>query len=158
MPDPFERHSKSRWEWGTAAPRSQQRAAAADDDPLKERVPGKKDKNACKAAHGGPHVPVLMLDGNTECCWDPMWVSRSGEIEPGWRCHHRERCQNCGKHFRYGFQLRPEECPLYSPEIPPEVWEECQERELRRSKWMVRRQPRPPITGPQGYRKRKAGR
>lgn len=154
MPDPFERHARTSYDWGTPRSRKQQRTLAANDDPLKAKAPAKKDPNWCKPGHG-PHKPVIVFSpyghGKTGCQWKPFWVNRDGEYEPGWSCYHEERCENCGKHLR--LSIPKEECPDWNPVIPDEVVTECRKYMDRRERW---RRPRVVIDGPQGYRKKRS--
>jgi len=160
MPDPYERHSRSRWEWGSPGSRSQERAAAAQDDPAKTRTPGKKDPDLCKGQHWkGPHlgevilvVPVFPRQGKTpECGWRiQSWRDESIY----WSCYHEEHCRECGKVLR--ISLSRQECPLYREITPAErkvLEEELEASRERRAKWRVHR--RPVIKGPQGYRKKR---
>lgn len=159
MPDQFERHAKTKWEWGTRGARKQQRQAAADDDPLKDKVPGKKDPSRCKANNGAPHVVTLVRDtryrhpqsGDKKCGWDVIWNNHRKDYEPGWFCSHEERCRCCGKRFRWS--IPAEECPDYTPVVPPAVYVEVAVYKNRRARW----RPRKPVpTGPQGYRRKRS--
>ena len=162
MPDPFDRHSRSKSEWGAPGARSQERAEAARDDPARSRTPGKKDPSLCKAAHWkGPHKPELRMQEygwrrETACKWAISWREPG---EPSWHCNHEEACSGCGKILRT--KISDEECPGYHPITDGEVAaleakraeDEARTAATRaRSRW----QQRPPITGPQGYRRRRS--
>lgn len=156
MPDPYERHSRSSWEWGSPGARSQERAAAAHDDPTRNRTPGKKDPGLCKGEHWkGPHrTEVLPRPYGRPTSRGCGWRASYGKDQaPWWSCYHREICIGCQKDFG---AVSPQRCPLFHEITPADqkridvevaAWEE------RRKTW---RSPRKPvITGPQGYRKKK---
>jgi hypothetical protein len=163
MPDQWERHGKAnKWgydDWDSIPSRSQQRQAAANDDPVRDRVPGKKNKDACKANHWGPHTPNYVFFRNpwrtramTNCGWSTVY--RNGQFTPTWYCGHSGRCTACGKRL-----WKPPVCPTRTrDDIEPPVWiveqakEETREYLARRAKWM----PRRVIKGPSHYRKPKA--
>jgi hypothetical protein len=158
MPDPYERHSRNRWEWGSPPGRSEMNRDAAQDDPARAHTPGKKDKDLCKTAHWrGPHQPELRMMLNPfnlkkrECGWGARgWIS---EEEIHWYCYHDEICTGCGKVLR-SF-INKEECPGYH-EITAEETAACEAERQRRREFRVSYQIRKPIiTGPQGYRKPK---
>jgi hypothetical protein len=163
MPDPNERHSRSKWDYGQGAPRSGSlRAAAADDPDPARRAPGRKDKARCHANRGGPHVPVLRKSrygwarpGEPQCRWEPDWSARDREYSGiRWRCLHFEACEKCGKHLT--MQISRDRCPDY-PGVPAqraEALAEVEERNQRMGEhaaWRRRRRWDIP-----GYRKRKA--
>jgi hypothetical protein len=167
MPDPYERHARSGWEWGSSASRSQSRAAAAQEQLIPEiiregrRPPGKKDKDLCKAQHWkGPHTPGITITRNpvtlkrNECCWAILgW---RGKGEPYWFCRHVLICSGCGKDF--GGVPEAQQCPQWHPLTPQEreaLDEERRRYDERLSRWKVRRKPL--ITGPQGYRRKRDG-
>ena len=152
------RHSRSKWEQGTPSARSQERAEAAKDDPAKAKTPARKNPDLCKAAHWkGPHAPELRLheqryrlkSDRGSCYW---WVDNWREGKSGWRCCHEVACSGCGKILR--MQVSPRECPLYR-EITEEetagIRAEIEAWKIRVASLRYRRKP--PITGPQGYRK-----
>jgi hypothetical protein len=156
VPDPFERHARPKDPsgWDGQNPRSARAAAANDDVP--KRAPGKKDKNLCKAAHWkGPHTPELRMGPvygrmGSRCGWGVSWHS-SG---PAYLCYHEEVCTGCGKVMR--ISIGKEECPAYAPltdERRAQIEQQLEESRLRRARWLGRR--RPVIDGPQGYRKPK---
>jgi len=161
MPGYLDRHARSKWEWGTPGARSQERADAARDDPARIRTPGKKDPSLCKAAHWkGPHKSQLRMQENgwrreTTCKW-AIWWRKPGE--PSWCCNHEEVCAGCGKILRAG--IGDEECPGYHLITADElaaleakrIEDEARLAARPQSRW----QQRPPITGPQGYRKRRS--
>jgi len=158
MPDPYDRHGRSRdMDWGSQLPRSQQRAAAAQE-PAK-RPPGKKDPDLCKGKHWkGPHVTEVQSGKHAwfggkyrECHWDThYWRNR----EPYWSCIHVLICSGCGKDFGYAgrglcpdfHEITPEEQAVLDKQL-----QEYDERVASR-KWLRNKKP---ITGPQGYRKKK---
>lgn len=152
MPDPYERHGRNSWEWGTSPPRGQSRAAAADQGlGSAKRPPAKKDPSLCKAQHWkGPHTPVFRIRQygrqKTVCKWGANW----GKPEPRWHCAHEEVCSECGKVLSAFVESR---CPDFRPITEAE--QEALDREIAR--WAERRsvRHRPVIDGPQGYRKRR---
>jgi hypothetical protein len=162
MPDPFERHARSKWEWGAPGARSQERADAAHDDPARKRVPGKKDPALCKAVHWkGPHQPELRMREygwrrTATCKWAISGWRKPGE--PSWHCAHEEVCSGCGKILRAN--ISDEECPGYHPITAAEIAAieaKRAEEEARLAAAQARWQPRRlPITGPQGYRKKRS--
>ena len=160
MPDQWERHSRSRREWDSgSASRKQQRQAAANDDPVRDHSPGKKDKNACKANHWKPHVITYKyftnswyLRSHVRCEWTTVW--RDGQYVPVWFCGHNAECVLCGK--RLG---KPTVCPTRTrDDIEPPLWiveqakDETVKSDARRARWS----PRRVVKGPSHYRKPKA--
>lgn len=158
MPDQWERHGKnSYYEWDGSPSRKQQRMAAAHDDPVKDKTPGKKDKDKCKANHWGPHAPSYVFKDytwsrRTGCGWGTVF--RNGQFVPSWYCGHTGRCVLCGKRLD-----KPAVCPTRTrDDIEPPLWVVEEARELtqgylaRRAKWG----PRRIIKGPSHYRKPKA--
>lgn len=150
------RHSRSKWDWGTEPSRSAERSAAVtaeEQDPTRTS-PGRKDRwSYCKPAHG-PHTPTIVkppVGGKARSCgWGPEWSARDREWEPGWRCFHQHECNMCGKFFRF---LGGEECPDWRPLTVADE----QAISARNAELMERRMRRTPvITGPQGYRRRRA--
>jgi hypothetical protein len=169
MPDPFERHARPNGygdDWGPRPPRSQQRTAAATEQlhpeiiPEGKRPPGKKDPDLCKAAHWkGPHRPEIRvraggwLGGRQECGWGVSW--RGGETRHAYFCRHEEVCGGCQKTLRGG-RIPASECPLFhaiTTEEHAQVEAEIERREARGARRAIRRKP--PVTGPQGYRRPK---
>lgn len=160
MPDPAERHSKhSEDGWGSQPSRSQQRRAAAVEDDRPS--PGRKNKAVCKAAHWkGPHQPVLRMRSfarlRLTCRWGHRW-NRENPIT--WNCHHQEYCAGCGKILRD--VIPAGECPdkvALTQDIIEGIRRKDREAEERLARWRELRRPviAPVITGPQGYRKKKA--
>lgn len=155
MPDPYDRHGRSRDpDWGSNPPRSQQRAAAAEDDKGK-RPPGKKDPDLCKAEHWkAPHQLVLRIRElgwrrEMKCGWGTSYFYRG---DARWHCAHEEACSGCGKIM---FPSIPKErCPEYH-EITSEELAAVQADYARREAAISRARRRPVIDGPQGYRKQK---
>jgi hypothetical protein len=164
----FERHAKTAWEWGAEPSRSAERTAAAAENvagPAK-RAPGRKDRWArCKANNGGPHEPAIVLAAvafpghgglkrAAECYWTPAWSRRRRCYEGvGWICRHEEHCRHCGKVFRAS--VRPGECPAYPGDPAQRAAAEADVGRYneRQAAWRSRK---PPITGPQGYRRQRA--
>lgn len=157
MPDQWERHSRSRWEWGNPSSRQQQRQRAAQDDPVHDKVPGKKDPHRCKSSKDGYHNIILVDDirryYGSGCGWAVAWNSKENKYAPGYSCSHSLRCEHCGK--RYG-RAGMKRCPKYTDEVPQRVLDECvqymEKREARLIKWKPHRQV---IKGPTHYRKKK---
>jgi hypothetical protein len=170
MPDPFERHAKSKWDYGSEPARNQQRAEAANDDPGRKRKPKKKSPDACKQNHWGPHEYVLfkertVKDPNPPCRWSPIIRYKSPvECEPEWFCHHVLKCKHCGRiggpttgnsNWRNG-RIPAQQCPEFNPDVPDSVHEECEKTLEHHFEFRARRaQRKPPITGPKGYRKKR---
>jgi hypothetical protein len=166
MPDPFDRHSRAgRRDCAESQPsRSRQRTGAAAEHlhpeivPQGKRPPAKKDPDLCKAAHWkGPHKPGPLQKRqpfwrrDTPCRWGTSW---SGE-EPRWECWHEETCSGCGKVLRTGISGR--ECPEWHPMTDAERAAVDAKIERHREFLAGRAGHRPVITGPQGYRRPKAG-
>jgi hypothetical protein len=161
MPGQFERHARSRWEWGTPGSRSDELRRAVDDDPA-GKTPGKKDPARCKGNCGGPHIPVIALHHETpedelrsRCQWTSRWSQEEKTAVIVWHCEHEERCAKCGLIFeRHAGRDR---CPVYPgtdeqkavAEQKAFAWAE----RLRMSQSRLRRKP--VIKGPQGYRRRR---
>jgi hypothetical protein len=152
------RHARSKWEWGTPGARSQERAKAARDDPAKKTTPAKKDPDLCKAAHWkGPHAPQIILGADVrhgwkECGWGVPYSYL--EYESRWYCRHVRICSGCGKNFG---RVTGEECPLYHEVTPSErvaLDAEIVRREKQGLAWQEARR-KPPVEGPQGYRRRR---
>lgn len=168
MPDRNARHSKSKWEWfepGQA--RSGLKSKAVNDDPASTVTPAKKKRGECKQNQWGPHEFAIIEDPNRtqfphqhtqNCHWAAGWSYENGDYRPVWKCHHAELCMHCGKRKKESFQLKKEECPEYTPDIPAGVVEAAadeQEKYANRTVHWYFRQKRQPITGPQGYRKKR---
>lgn len=158
MPDQWERHGRTNEYWDTTPSRKQQRMAAANDDPVKDKFPGKKDKDKCKGNHWGPHVPSYTFQypwytrKMTSCGWTTHFYR--GQYVPYWYCGHSGKCLTCGKRLP-----KLPVCPDRNrADIEPPLWvvEEAQEKTqeylARRAKW----RPRKMIKGPTHYRKPKA--
>jgi hypothetical protein len=158
----FGRHGKDDG-WGSLPSRSAERDAhvTGDDPDPARRPPGRKDRWAsCKAAKGGPHLPVIVyrapvFRADLGCRWHPMWDHAADRFTPGWLCHHQEQCAGCGKVFRASIPRW--ECP---------GWEAAQvfaadaeaEADAATARHRARPPRRPPVTGPQGYRRRRGER
>lgn len=158
MPDPFERHGKSDG-WGPSPSRSQLRRMAASDEV--KRPAARKDPALCKAAHWkGPHQPELRVkqygwSAKRECRYAISWRT---DDEVGWHCCHEEFCSGCGKILRG--KISDGECPGWHPVTDAEraaLEAERAEHEARvaaaraRSRW----RPKPPVDGPQSYRRKR---
>lgn len=161
----FERHRRSKMDWDPLPPRSVEVRVAADMDPEPpKRAPAKKDTRSwCRGKAGVAHDPVLVLDTSSphfregECRWGALWVTGLRERRAGWMCGHREVCARCGRVLR-DRPLPQAECPTYpgSPRQRARVERELAEREA----WLAevaarRRQHRPTVAGPQGYRRKR---
>jgi hypothetical protein len=167
MPDPFERRSRANGcceGWYSQPPRSQLRSdaiAAGEREPAR-KAPARKDPALCKAAHWkGPHQPELRLQQYgwrpAACKWAFSWRKPG---EPSWCCSHEEVCSGCGKILRTG--IDDAECPGYHPITDGErdaLYARRREEQARIAEARAhgRWQPKPPVTGPQGYRRPKAG-
>jgi hypothetical protein len=159
MPDPTERHGKSD-DWSAQPSRSQLRRMAVTDEA--KRSPARKDRDLCKAAHWkGPHEPAIVFAGHVfhkgPCRWSPMWDGEAGGYRAGWMCLHEERCGNCGKVLR--MSLARTECPDFEAAkgLLPAAEAEAEAATKRHYAWREKHSSRKPaITGPQGYRKRRA--
>jgi hypothetical protein len=161
VPKRFERHARSAWEWGTPGSRRAELARAVSDDPA-GKVPGKKDRNLCKAAHWrGPHRPELRMREfgwrrAAACKWAVSWRSKDGE--PSWHCAHEEVCTGCSKILRQFVPIG--ECPDFHPITAGEreaIEAERAEHDARvvATRARSRRQPKPPVTGRQGFRRKR---
>ncbi|MGH3121085.1 MAG: hypothetical protein ACRDND_08635 [Streptosporangiaceae bacterium] len=159
MPRRFERHARSKWDWGTPPARSAERAAAAAGPA--GRAPGRKDRWArCKQNQGGPHVLKIMPLGipshhpaRAGCCWFPAYDRESRSYVLSWSCRHHEACEACGKEARCS--IRDDECPDYPGTSGQRAAAEREAAEWaeRRARW----KPRKPVPdGPQGYRRGRA--
>jgi hypothetical protein len=162
VPRHLERHARSRSDWDTQPARSAERAAAAAEPAGK--APGRKDRWArCKGARGAAHVLAITprdLPGSHHpardgCRWYPFYEHKTLSFRAGWSCRHHEACVNCGKESRYSVSTG--ECPVFpgtteqQSEAEAEAW---QMSEHHADRW---RRRKPVITGPQGYRRQKAG-
>ena len=158
MPDPFERHARSKWEWGTPGARSQEvQAAAADDPEPPKRGPARKNtRDWCKGKVGVEHVPhlvwhpVLWRRGEPDCRWRAGWDSRTGGESAYWACDHREECERCGKVLRD--RIPAAECPAYPGTSEDHAAAEAEAARIR-EQIVQRPSRRKVITGPQGYRR-----
>jgi len=156
MPDPYERHARTKDSsgWYDQHPRSARKAAAADD--TAKRPPAKKDPGLCKAAHWKePHRPVLRIRAfiwrrTPLCQWSVDW----GRTEPRWSCAHEEICAGCGKILRTS--IGNAECPDFRPVTEAQRLALERETAERQARVKARRYARrPAVDGPQGYRKPK---
>lgn len=149
MPDQWERHGKTD-EWGYRQPsRSQQRDAAAHDDPTRNKPKSHRDPALCKHNHWQPHRRVMTYSRwRGQCGWKKLW--RRAEYVPYFACGHHWQCQDCGKHLGY---VAAKDCPLWHPE-PAGLKEECDK--LTADKPNFGRYRPTYIKGPSHYRKPKA--
>lgn len=124
MPGHFERHARSKWEWGSPGSRSAEvrDAARADPDPSR-RAPGKKDKRRwCRGKPGVEHRRAVVLHSpyGHKCGWlnTGHWVDTGSPLPRGvpvprrwkrsrewvvtgrrWMCLHELQCLACGKYL-----------------------------------------------------------
>lgn len=125
MPGQFERHARSKWEWGTPGARSAEVQAAADDDPEPpKRGKGRKDtRRWCRGKVGTEHDVTVVLHSwyGRKCDWHetghwvhtgpvppkgvtlPKWRHRKDQkwvtTDRTWSCMHEYQCQACGKYL-----------------------------------------------------------
>ena len=164
MPRRFERHKRTKWEWGLPGARSGEvrEAARADPEPAK-RAPARKDtKHWCHGKEGAEHVPHLVLAEDTPqarehaCRWTVRWdwqVTHAWAV--GWKCGHREACAGCGRVLRELGDLKARECPVYPGSETQHAEAEAELVEMQQMKPRVRWRRKPVITGKQGYRRRR---
>lgn len=163
MPDPYERHARTKDSsgWEGQNPRAARQAAAAEQVlpevvPEGKRPPGKKDPQLCKAAHWkGPHTPELRIRQvgwrrTLTCKWALSWGT---ENVPRYYCNHEAFCAGCGKVLSTSIGFN--DCPDSHPVTDGERAEIDLDVERWRERRTARRQP--VIDGPQGYRRRKDG-
>jgi hypothetical protein len=156
------RHARNKdADWGGPPSRSTELAAAvttdtADPAPAKG-PPGRKDTRSwCKGKPGREHK--LAIDGEAlgtpilTCKWVIRWDRDRDGYAAGWNCLHRERCTECRKVTREGWQLTRAECPLYPGDPAQQQETEQRAAQLGTRRW---RRRRPVIDGPQGYRRPK---
>lgn len=176
MPQEHERHSKNAWEWmGNQPSRSQQRDAAAHDDPAHSSTPSKVKKGKCKGPDGwhAEHELVFVRERDhlgreivQPCSWKAAGVWQRGnrryKYVPKWTCTHEERCARCNHLERASYELKKAtDCPDYAGQpVPDDVTRDCEykqaESDRRHAAWIVRRAAaKSRIKGPQGYRKAK---
>lgn len=165
MPRRFERHARSKSsDWGAPPARSAERSSAAAEPD--KRGPARKDTRSwCKGKPGREHVPQIVRVsssfGQRSCEWIPSYDWRA--IRAGtdawalqWSCWHIESCASCGKILRDLGSIPVSECDSY-PGAPGQ--RAAAERDaagyLERWRAGTRRHRRPPVTGPQGYRRRR---
>ena len=160
MPQPNERHAKSKWEWGSEPARSQQDRDAVTE-PEHKRPPGKKNtKLWCKGHEGRPHQLAITLDGRYRtyqpgrCRWYPRWEWREKRYVLRWTCVHQETCTACGKVLRYQGSLGDADCPAYPGDgkQKAEALAQALEWQERRNRISLRK---PVITGPTHYRRQR---
>jgi hypothetical protein len=156
----FERHARSRTDWDTQPSRSAERQAAAGEP--ERQAPGRKDRRAhCKENAGGPHVPAVVFMAavfrpDRGCEWMPSWSRKErGYDGAGWYCRHEEHCSRCGKVLRV--TVTDNECPAYpgNPVQRADAEADALRAQERQDAWRQRK--RKIITGPQGYRRKRAG-
>lgn len=161
MPGRFERHRRSKWEWGTPGSRSAETRTAASPDPEPARkAPAKKDtRHWCRGKQGVEHVPHLVLDERAPgyhkmgCQWGTSWRVRQRDYTVRWQCQHREICTRCSKILREPWEIGSAECPVYPGDEAQRAAAgiEADEATARHTSWWSGR--RKAITGPQGYRR-----
>lgn len=166
MPDPYERHGRNSWEWSTFPARSQQRAAAASDDPAHKAPPSKQKKGKCKGPDGWheEHDLVFVRDEldrsrPQSCGWGPGgWLSLRGLADdPVWHCGHDEVCSQCGHVERPYYMVRKSgDCPdFHGQPVPEGVLAQIAEARRRAEEWRAQRAARLAISpGKKGYRKK----
>jgi len=91
----------------------------------------------------------------SSCGWGLVWSRKERCRAAGWTCLHEEACTGCGKILRD--RIPAAECPDFHPITAGERAAIDAERAAERaaaarSRW----QPKPPVTGPQGYRRPRA--
>lgn len=153
MPDQWERHEKSRWEWGPAKGRRQQRNEAANDDPVHGKTPGKKDPNWCKSSPDKHHNQKMQLfpwAHRTSCGWGAEFDSRERKFVPGYHCVHEYVCEYCGKKFG---PVPTRSCPSYTSEVTKFALVKVEEFNERRNRLGAARKW---VKGPTHYRRPKA--
>ena len=164
MPRRFERHARSKSDWGSPPGRSAERSSAAAE-PAK-RAPARKDtRRWCKGKPGREHVPriVRLRTGyvSRSCEWVPRYdwrAIRAGDdnFPVRWACGHFESCANCGKILRDLGGIPVAECESYPGSDAQRAAAEREAAEFLERRAGRRRNRKPPVTGPQGYRRRKA--
>lgn len=169
MPDPHERHARSKDDgWGPVPARSQQTAAAAAEPSAKPR-PKKERTRWCGGHKGREHQPQITLctsrgtyhrQDQQRCGWASLWVVGGTGYAARWACYHHETCAACGKILTGQGSIRLDQCPHWpGTEVQRAMAEVKAEQdqadyEARRSRWPS---PRPRPSGPQGYRRPRAG-
>jgi hypothetical protein len=162
MPKRFERHARGNFDWGTPGSRHDELARAVSDHPA-GKAPGKKDPSLCKAAHWkGPHQPELRMQvyswrRTVGCGWALSWRRKGDELS--WHCAHEEVCTGCGKVLRIG--ISGQECPDFHPitdgeRTAIEAKRAEDEARIAAARAQSRWQPKPVVTGRQGYRKKRS--
>lgn len=124
MPGRFERHARSRWQWGTPGSRSAEvrGAAQADPDPAKRAAGRKNTKRWCRGKPGVEHRRVIVLHSQYghKCGWRETghWVYAGPRLPRGvpvpgpwrrnrefvvtdrrWQCLHEVQCLACQKYL-----------------------------------------------------------
>lgn len=156
MPRRFERHKRTKaGGYETPPPRSAERAAAAVEP--EKRTPGRKNTRAwCRGKVGREHVPVVACRPPALTSLACRWQPRYSDDGVYWWCHHLEECSACGKVLRSGQKFGDSECPGY-PGDDGQRQEALREVAASAERWSAwYRRIHPPVTGPQGYRKRRA--
>lgn len=160
------RHARSKWEWGSQPPRGELVAAEAAEQlapsvvPLGPRGKSRKDtRHWCKGKAGTEHHVTLVRrqwrGKDQGCGWVPACRTRGRDLV-SWSCCHSRVCTVCGKVLAYW--LDETSCPDYPGTAAQKQAAETKAIWQRESyqKWLDRRKLRkPPITGPQGYRRKR---
>jgi hypothetical protein len=134
-------------------------------EPAKKAPARKNTRSWCKGKVGVEHIPVLVLDHTDPqfgkappCRWAVGWSSTARKDVVYWRCPHHEVCGRCGKVLRDRWSVSITECPDYpgDPQQHAAADADLAECEKRRATWEQHRRRKPDITGPQGYRRKRA--
>jgi hypothetical protein len=137
------------------------RAAVDDDDP--DPVKGKVipwPKGKCKRSKAG-HEAIIQLRQDymvtrwsKECGWKPYWGGANAAGELAWyACYHEMVCRHCGKVLVN--VMGRGSCPLAPGKEDEKKRVEAEAAAMPARSWRPRKKP--VITGPQGYRKKRAG-
>jgi hypothetical protein len=160
------RHGRSSWEWETLRGRSElTRAAVAADQGEPPRKPKARKNRArwCGGHTGREHTPAVVEAstplGDGPCGWKGMWDREAQAYGPGWGCVHEEACSTCGRRFRHYWEMPPRLCPAWPgteaqhTAAAGEAARLQRNREERMQLLSTKYRRKPPVTGPQGYRR-----
>jgi hypothetical protein len=93
-----------------------------DDVPPRRRAHKKNTRRWCKGKVGREHVPQITGDRRWlslgSCRPAPDWWPKVKWRKNNWDCRHREVCVKCGKVLREGYELAPQECPVWRQRYP----------------------------------------